>query len=206
MASNASKAAMRAHAPAKGATGAAVAFVLVVGGVVALGAIAYFLFFGAGASRINQAATASDVKALLIATTQPGSLAAFASETMQGQLRGAPGLDPRAPGIVAQEVNQFFKAGLEGSLGDRLVPVFAQRFTAGEMKEIATFYQSPVGKKMGAQMPLIATDSAAIAQQWMLDQWPSLSQQVEAGLKQAGVALPTRAAPQAAPLPGGGKP
>lgn len=148
----------------------------------------------------NRPATVSEVKELLEVTAKPEALASVAAESMREQLRTAPNVDPRAFQIVTQEVNTYITQGLNGGLGDRLAPVFEKRFTADEVRQILSFYRSPAGRKMSEQMPVIASESTGIAQQWMLDNWPQLSQRVEGALSRAGVTLPTRPAPQTLPL------
>ena len=43
---------------------------------------------------------------------------------------------------------------------------YAQRFTEAELKELVTFYKSPLGKKMVAQEPQALDDTFSYVQQW----------------------------------------
>jgi hypothetical protein len=51
-------------------------------------------------------------------------------------------------------------------LDRELERVWAARFTEGELQEIATFYTSPVGKKLGENMAAVIQDSVRSASIW----------------------------------------
>lgn len=143
-------------------------------------------------------ATATEIKELLVATTQRANLSSAVVTSMLDQIKTTPGADkvnPKVVEIIPTEVDAFFAAAMTqpGGLGDALVPVFAQRFTSGEIAELLAFYRSPLGRKLAKEMPLIASQSAPLAQQWTLDHWPELSQRVEAALQRQGITLPQRA-------------
>lgn len=44
--------------------------------------------------------------------------------------------------------------------------IWAARFTEDELKEIAAFYESPIGKKLGETMPIVIQDSVRSANIW----------------------------------------
>jgi len=47
-----------------------------------------------------------------------------------------------------------------------LVPVYKSHFTPEEVKAIIAFYETPVGKKLAEQSPLITGEAMQITQQW----------------------------------------
>lgn len=51
-------------------------------------------------------------------------------------------------------------------LDRELERVWAARFSEDELKEIATFYRSPIGEKLGKTMPLVIQDSIRSANIW----------------------------------------
>jgi hypothetical protein len=51
-------------------------------------------------------------------------------------------------------------------LTDAMAKMYADVFTEQEMKEILTFYQSPVGKKLLEQQPKLVDASMSFAQDW----------------------------------------
>ena len=53
-------------------------------------------------------------------------------------------------------------------LNKMLIPVYKKHFTPEEVKAILAFYDSPVGKKLAEQSPLITSESMQITQQWAM--------------------------------------
>ena len=47
-----------------------------------------------------------------------------------------------------------------------LVPIYDRYFTESEIKDLIKFYESPVGKKMVLNQPLILKDSMTVGQNW----------------------------------------
>jgi uncharacterized protein len=72
---------------------------------------------------------------------------------------------------------------------DQVSVVFAERFTAGELKEIIAFYKTPIGAKLIKAQPEIAQKSMAIGQAWGRKIGQDVEQEVRAQLKQRGIAL-----------------
>ena len=50
------------------------------------------------------------------------------------------------------------------TLMDALVLLYAQRFTADELAQIAAFYDTPVGRKVILEMPTLMSESMSVAQ------------------------------------------
>jgi hypothetical protein len=53
-----------------------------------------------------------------------------------------------------------------GQVTDEVAKLYATHFTEAELKDILAFYQSPVGKKMLAQQPVVVDASLKFAQDW----------------------------------------
>jgi hypothetical protein len=49
---------------------------------------------------------------------------------------------------------------------DEIARIYANRFSAAELREVAAFYRGPTGQKFVAQLPEIMKDSMAIGQQF----------------------------------------
>src|SRR5512138_2992586 len=119
----------------------------------------------------NRPATAAEIKELLVVTTKGTALSSAATQAMLGQLSAnGTAVDPKAVRIIPAEVDAFFADAMArpGGLGDAMVPVFAERFTSGEIADLLAFYRSPLGRKLSDEMPLIAGKTALLAQQWTL--------------------------------------
>jgi uncharacterized protein len=51
-------------------------------------------------------------------------------------------------------------------LTKQLVPLYKKHFTQGEVKELISFYESPIGKKLTTETTLIAKETMQISQTW----------------------------------------
>ena len=52
------------------------------------------------------------------------------------------------------------------TLTKQLVPIYKKHFTHADVKELIAFYESPVGKKLAKETPLITKDAMQISQTW----------------------------------------
>jgi hypothetical protein len=57
-------------------------------------------------------------------------------------------------------------AGREKEIGDGMAKIYASHFTEQELKDLVTFYKSPLGQKMIAQEPKALEASMAFTNQW----------------------------------------
>jgi hypothetical protein len=65
-----------------------------------------------------------------------------------------------------------------GGLAEQVLPVFAKHFTAKEMRELAAFYESPVGRKAVAVMPGALREAKDVAQRMAIGMIPEIIQRV----------------------------
>jgi hypothetical protein len=63
--------------------------------------------------------------------------------------------------IVAQKM-----AGREKEIGDGMAKIYGNEFTEQELKDLVTFYKSPLGAKLLASEPKAIQDSMAYMNQW----------------------------------------
>jgi uncharacterized protein len=66
---------------------------------------------------------------------------------------------------------------------------FAQRFTEAELKEIVTFYRTPVGKKLAIEEPNTVDLSMKVAQTWAEDLYEKVTNRFRAEMKKKGYDL-----------------
>jgi hypothetical protein len=66
---------------------------------------------------------------------------------------------------VALTVAQHM-AGREKEIGEQMARIYASDFTEAELKDLATFYKSPLGQKLLAQEPQSISASMTYMQQW----------------------------------------
>lgn len=72
---------------------------------------------------------------------------------------------PSVPEVYWNEAGKKMKMS-GGKLIAELVPIYDKYFTEQEIKGLIDFYESPVGKKMVKNQPLIMQDSMAVGQKW----------------------------------------
>ena len=63
--------------------------------------------------------------------------------------------------IVAKQL-----AGRESEIGDGMAKIYASEFTEQELKELVTFYKSPLGQKLIAQEPRAIEQSMGFMNKW----------------------------------------
>ena len=69
---------------------------------------------------------------------------------------------------------------------DEVAKLYATHFTETELKEILAFYQSPVGKKMLSQQPIVVEASLKFAQDWANKLSEEVVAKMRAELKKKG--------------------
>ena len=95
-----------------------------------------------------------------------------------GQKRDAMAkVDKVLPG-VAQALNQMFHdPALVDEMLAEMVPLYANNFTAAEIRELTAFYATPLGRKMMTMMPKLSAESMALSQKIVLPRIGTLMQQ-----------------------------
>lgn len=74
----------------------------------------------------------------------------------------------------------------DDELLNEIAKVYAARFSEAELKEIASFYQSPTGQKMTASMPDVLRESYGLAQDWSRRMSVEVMAQVRAEMAKKG--------------------
>jgi hypothetical protein len=72
------------------------------------------------------------------------------------------------------------------SMVDAIATVYANNFTAAELREIETFYRQPVGQKMLAKMPAISQQALAVGQEISRKATEDLRLRLTEALRQKG--------------------
>jgi len=81
------------------------------------------------------------------------------------QLKAAkPGVTEEQWAAVKKEVFDVEVA----ELSKQLIPIYKKHFTQEDVKAIIAFYESPIGKKLAEQTPLISTESMQASQTWAM--------------------------------------
>jgi uncharacterized protein len=95
----------------------------------------------------------------------------------------------------AQAIKESFKIAVSKFMErkqeafEKVAVVYAERFTAAELREIIAFYKSPIGEKLIKAQPEIAQKTLAIGQAWGRKIGQEIEQEVRKELKNRGIAL-----------------
>ena len=89
---------------------------------------------------------------------------------------------PNVPAEFWSEAEKEMTKTLVDDLAEMLAPIYYKRLTLSDLQGITKFYESPVGKKMAAAQPAIASESMAVGQQWGM----KIATKVEEALKAKG--------------------
>lgn len=110
-------------------------------------------------------ATAKELLTLKHATAMyanavPGMVERTKTTLLQSNLNYQKDLNEVAV-IVAKQL-----AGRESEIGDGMAKIYASEFTEQELKDLVTFYKSPLGQKLIAQEPKAITASMGFMDKW----------------------------------------
>ena len=140
--------------------------------VLAAASLAVGLVFAGGAlaqqpAQPTPAAIASAKELLTLkhatamyANAVPGMVERTKTTLLQSNLNYQKDLNEVAV-IVAKEL-----AGREKEIGDGMAKIYASQFTEQELKDLVTFYKSPLGQKLLAQEPKAIEQSMGYMNQW----------------------------------------
>ena len=96
----------------------------------------------------------------MYANAVPGVVERTKTELMQTNINYQKDLNEVAV-IVAQKL-----AGRQNEIGDGMAKVYASQFTEQELKDLVTFYKSPLGQKLLTAEPAAIQSSMAYLNQW----------------------------------------
>jgi len=83
---------------------------------------------------------------------------------------------------VAQVIAKEF-AGREAEVSEQMAKIYANDFTEQELKDLVTFYKTPLGKKLLAEEPRAIAASMGYMNQWALQMTEKVSEQFRAEMK-----------------------
>lgn len=86
--------------------------------------------------------------------------------------------------VIEPTIHAFFSKymGWEAQRGD-IAALYAKNYTTEELKELNTFYQTPLGQKTIQLMPQLAAAGAQIGQSKMMKHMPEMKAMIESELK-----------------------
>ena len=116
---------------------------------------------------------------------------AIAQEILQTLVAsGATITDPIQQIVIDEALEEFGSTfSNDEYLTDLYTPLFFEHFSREELREVLTFYQSPVGKKAMAVLPEISQSAVAQLQQAGKARMPDFEKRLGTQLKEAGIRL-----------------
>ncbi len=134
----------------------------------------------------------ADIRKLVELTGMAGMvrqmMGTMAEQFVSTLRRRSPDIPEGAIVIVRKDTEEVMSSHIEGPGGlvDRVVPIYDKYFTGEELKGLIAFYQSPLGRKVIAAMPLLMQESMAAGREWGKGLAPLLLQRIRADLEQGG--------------------
>lgn len=99
---------------------------------------------------------------------------------------------PDIPKEVVEElpviVGQVFDENTQ-LLENMIIPLYHKYFTEDEIKEMLTFYTTPLGQKVIETMPSLIQDSMAVGQMWARMVGPQVEQRIRQALLKKGIEI-----------------
>jgi hypothetical protein len=116
---------------------------------------------------------------LLLVMDIPQSLPTLAEQVLEGQLKQHPQLVPHRD-VMQRFLHKYLNWA---SLKEETITVYTQEFTEQELKQLAAFYKTPVGKKANEKMPQLAFIAGQIGLKQAQAHQTELRQMLEAEVK-----------------------
>lgn len=116
----------------------------------------------------------------LLEVSGSAQLAVQVATTISGQiveqLRSNPSVPPRAIDVAKEVLDQEFKKAFAAPDGlmAAIVRVYANHFTSDEVRQLVDFYNTEIGKKLVARLPLLTQESMDVAQKWAAKETPRI--------------------------------
>ena len=130
----------------------------------------------------------------LLSMTGVSDLANVLANVMNEQLISAiqsarPDIPPNTFEVIREETRKTIDEALseEGGFIDLLVLIYDRNFTHNEIKEMISFYNTPLGKKLIATMPVLMQEGMAAGKQWGKQFSPILQERVRSRLRKKGI-------------------
>ncbi len=165
------------------------------------------LFAAVAATGIALSVTAVQAQQQAAAPLKPVSAGALASAKEILESKSAAAIYKGAiPGLTQRVKDQFLQsnlnlqkdlddaaakvvkdmAGRENEIGEQMAKIYANAFTEQELKDLATFYKSPLGKKVIEQEPAAFKSSQIFMSQWAQQVTEEISTKLRAEMKARG--------------------
>lgn len=123
----------------------------------------------------------------------------FSQQIIAAMKESQPSVEPKTLAIVESEIKAIVhdEFANKKSFQRLLYPIYDRNLSSEDLAELIRFYQTPVGKKFVATLPVIQQETVLATQRWGQDLAPRIQQQVMARFKQEGISFsPQEKSPQ----------
>jgi hypothetical protein len=110
----------------------------------------------------------------------------FAQQLSYGLKQSQPDIDPEAFKIVASVTDEELSKRSDDLL-EKMVPLYAERFTEADLDALLAFYKSPIGRKTVEAMPALMQESMELAIDESKASVPKIQERVTARLRADGM-------------------
>lgn len=129
-----------------------------------------------------------DIEQLMEITGSANLVLQFADAVSQNMYRAQKALRPDIPERTLEVMHRELvallseKVSAPGGLLELTVPIYDKYFTHSEIRELLAFYQSPIGQKSVAVMPMALQESMEVGERWGQSLGLEIQQRVVAAL------------------------
>lgn len=116
---------------------------------------------------------------LLVATNSEKNLTISIDRMLASQMEQNPGMKAVEPEMRAYITKYMSWSAMK----EDMVQLYAREFTEKELKELAKFYQTPIGRKTIDKMPQLMTAGMEIGQRRIQEHLPELQQAIAEKMK-----------------------
>lgn len=115
----------------------------------------------------------------------------FSQQIIAAMKESQASVEPKALAIVETEIKAIVhdEFANKKSFQQLLYPIYNRNLSSAELAELIRFYQTPVGKKFVAALPVIQQETVLATQRWGQALAPRIQQQVMARFKQEGISF-----------------
>jgi hypothetical protein len=95
-----------------------------------------------------------------------------------------PNLSQRADAIIMEVVAAYMREKAEHDhIIEQFIPIYSKYFSGTEIRQLTTFYQTPIGKKLVIVTPAIELESSSVGRAWAQFILPGLEAQIQSRLE-----------------------
>jgi len=126
-------------------------------------------------------------------TRMPDQFADLTVQSLRLSLRSCLNCTAQTFSVVEHEALALFREKMdqESGLMERMLKVYHKHFSQAEIRQLLVFYETPIGKKVARETPLIGKEGLIEGQQWSQSLGPELQIRIKTALEKVKLPMPT---------------